>query len=287
MMLSRGSKRVAISILSTNKRSFFDYIRVANEVDAGQSLDEIASNMTKESDTKESASFGWQWLEWFQQNAPEKYAEYASNRSQFQRWEQYLGERGVKTSKKISFEDYKKRIADASFVDDLEVNYYVERDTISSIENMQTLNSWPSSSVASFQQNCEKNGDLIVKPLTEEDKQRQKETLENAELYDEKMKLMAQEILKDFEQIDAERMMLGQETFLMELSQHPQFAEAMEDTYTAKQNYLDYAMLPIHRDYVKREKLNAIQDEERRKAFLERFEYGTKIYNGMDCSVPP
>merc|ERR1712079_390747 len=129
---------------------------------------------------------------------------------------------------------------------------------------------------------CENNGDLIVKPLSNEEKQKEKENLENAELYDEKMKLMAAEILKDFEQIDAERMMLGQETLLMQLSEHPQYAETLEDIYTAKQTYLDYVMMPIHNDYVKKERLRQIQDESRRKAFLERWDESSKIHNGAE-----
>jgi len=289
-MLSRASTKLKhsnnIPSISIIKRSFFDYLRVANDVDSGKTIEQIESELTKEDDQKESASFGWQWLSWFENNAPEKYAEYASVRSQFQRWEQYLGERGIKSSKQIDFADYRNKIADATFVDDLEINYYVEKNTISSISNMDTLNTWSTSSVNSFQKECEDKGDLIVKPLTNEDKQREKESLENAELYDEKMKLMSQEILKDFEQIDAERMMLGQESFYMQLSEHPQYAETVEDIYTAKQAYLDYVMLPIHRDYVKRERLVTMQDETRRKAFLERFELGSKMINGMDCSVP-
>jgi len=269
-----------------NKRTFFDYLRVANEVDSGKSIKDIESEFSKEDDTKEATSFAWNWLSWFQENAPEKYAQYASIRSQFQRWEQYLGERGITASKKIDFGDYRNKIADPKFVDNLEINYFVERDTISSISNMDTLNDWPSNSITAFKDECENNGDLIVKPLSNEEKQKEKENLENAELYDEKMKLMAAEILKDFEQIDAERMMLGQETLLMQLSEHPQYAETLEDIYTAKQTYLDYVMMPIHNDYVKRERLVTMQDEERRKAFLERFEYASKVVNGVDCTVP-
>ena len=97
---------------------------------------------------------------------------------------------------------------------------------------------------------------------------------------------MSSELLKDFEQVDAERMMLGQETFWMQLSEHPQYAETMEDIYTAKHAYLDFVMMPYHIDYVKRERLVTMQDEERRKAFLERFETASKIRNGVDCTVP-
>ena len=152
---------------------------------------------------------------------------------------------------------------------------------------MNSLNKWSLESIQSFKEECEQKGDLIVKPLSNKDKQKQIENLENAEAYDEKMKLTSSEILKDFEQIDAERIMLGQESFYMQLSEHPQYAETIEDIYSAKMAYLDYAMLPIHRDYVKRERLITMQDEQRRKAFLERFDLGSKILNGVDCSVPP
>eukprot|EP00485_Elphidium_margaritaceum_P019054 CAMPEP_0202726256 /NCGR_PEP_ID=MMETSP1385-20130828/184519_1 /ASSEMBLY_ACC=CAM_ASM_000861 /TAXON_ID=933848 /ORGANISM="Elphidium margaritaceum" /LENGTH=319 /DNA_ID=CAMNT_0049392473 /DNA_START=42 /DNA_END=1002 /DNA_ORIENTATION=- len=317
-MLSRSVRRARLAVSTSSTRSFFDYVRVANAVDGGKTVQDLEADMRKESDTKESASFQWNWLQWFQQNAPEKFMEYSSVKSQFQRWEQYLGERGVKTSKQIDFADYKRRIADPAFVDDLEVNYYVERDTVSSIQDMSTLNNWSQSAVlkaatadcdqllsvdmssiqdmstlnnwsqsavASFEEESTANDELLVRPLSDSDKQRQRETLENAEMYDEKMKLQSQELLKDFEQIDAERMMLGQESLLMQLAEHPQYAETLEDVYSAKISYLDYVMLPIYRDYVKREKLAHCQDEERRKVFLERFERGTQLTNGMDCTV--
>lgn len=283
-MLSRSSRR--LQLLHVSKRGFFDYLRVANQVDAGKTIQEIEEEFSKEDDTKQADSFNWQWLSWFEKNAPEKYAEYSSVRSQFQRWEQYLGERGVKSSKQIDFADYRSRIADPSFVDELEIAYHVEKSTVGSISNMSTLDSWAPAAVSSFKTQCEEKGDQLVKPLTAEDKQQQAESLENAELYDEKTKLMAAEIQKDFEQMDAERMMLGQETLMMELAEHPQYAETLEDVYTAKQTYLDYVMMPIHNDYIKRERLVTMQDEERRKAFLERFERASKITNGVDCTVP-
>jgi len=279
-MLSRSCRRINLAPRGT--RSFFDYVRVANQVDAGKSIAEIEAEFSAEDDTKQSESFGWQWLNWFQENAPEKYAEYSSMRSQFQRWEQYLGGRDVKSSKQIDFGDYRDRIADTSFVDNLEIDYYVEKDTISSISDMSTLDKWTPSAVQSFKSECDNNGDMLVKPLTAEDKQRQQESLENAELYDEKMKLMAAEIMKDFEQVDAERNMLGQETLMMELAEHPQYAETLEDVYTAKQTYLDYVMMPMHNDYVKKERLRQIQDESRRKAFLERWDTASKISNGAE-----
>merc|ERR1719410_3264389 len=283
---SRTSRLSIKPCLAFNKRHFFDYLKVAQEVDAGKSMNEIESALTQADDTKQADSFGWQWLSWFQENVPEKYAEYASIRSQFQRWEQYLGSKAVASSKKIDFAEYRNKIADPTFVDEQEINFYVERDTVSSIANMQTLNEWPQETIASFKEECENKGDLIVKPLSETDKQREKENLEAAEAYDEKMKLMSAEILKDFEQVDAERIMLGQETLYMQLSEHPQYAETIEDIYTAKQTFLDYVMMPIHNDYVKRERLVTIQEEERRKAFLERFETASKITNGVDCTVP-
>eukprot|EP01084_Bolivina_argentea_P029943 55553_1 len=286
-MLTRASRATPnLSFISISKRNFFDYLRVAQEVEGGKSITEIESEFSREDDTKAADSFGWQWLSWFEENAPEKYSEYASQRSQFNRWEQYLGERGIKSSKKINFSDYRNKISDPLFVDNLEINYYFENTTISSIENMNTLNEWNTSSIKSFKEECESKGDIIVAPLSSEDKQKEKQNLEEAEAYDEKMKLMAGELLKDFEQVDAERMMLGQHTMYMNLSQHPQYAETLEDIYTAKHAYLDFAMLPIHNDYVKRERLVTCQDEERRKAFLERFEEASKIKNGQDCTVP-
>merc|ERR1712079_167337 len=160
------------------------------------------------------------------------------------------GGRDVRSSKQIDFAEYRNRIADTSFVDDLEVAYHVEKDTVTSISDMSTLDSWTPDAVQSFKGECEHNGDVLVKPLSAADKEKQAQSLQNAELYDEKMKLMA--------------------------------AETLEDIYTAKQTYLDYVMMPMHNDYVKKERLRQIQDEERRKAFLERWDTASKIYNGAE-----
>merc|ERR1712176_1756440 len=106
---SRASSRLSVKSC-ISKRTFFDYIKVASEVDAGKSIPEIKSALTASEDTKQADSFGWQWLSWFQDNIPEKYADYASIRSQFQRWEQYLGSKAVSSSKSIDFADYRIRL---------------------------------------------------------------------------------------------------------------------------------------------------------------------------------
>ena len=122
------------------------------------------------------------------------------------------------------------------------------------------------------------------------------------------------EMQKDYEQVDAERMGLyfcislfvlslyyplfvillfvivivfvfclvyGQETMQMRYSEHPQYAENIEDMTAARQSFSDFVMLPFNNNQLKHERLATMQDENRRKIFLERFEVGSKMLNGL------
>ena len=101
------------------------------------------------------------------------------------------------------------------------------------------------------------------------------------------LKEMEIEMLKDYEQLDAERMIYGQETTNMKYSEHPQYAETQEDMMSAFQTFGDFIMQPYLNNREKIERLSNMQDEKRRKIFLERWEKGSKIYNGLDLVENP
>ena len=73
----------------------------------------------------------------------------------------------------------------------------------------------------------------------------------------------------------------GQETMQMRYSEHPQYAENIEDMTAARQSFSDFVMLPFNNNQLKHERLATMQDENRRKIFLERFEVGSKMLNGL------
>jgi len=147
---------------------------------------------------------------------------------------------------------------------------------------MKVLEKWNSKSVEEFQQECAQNGDLLLKPWDEQQEKDFQEKTAIGQKKQQDIRKMYDEFFKTYEQVDAERLMYGHHTHAMKLSQHPQYAENMEDNQAAKQTYLDFIMADFHVKDFKRERLHQIQDENKRKLFLERFDEGSKIIVGVD-----
>jgi len=188
----------------------------------------------------------------------------------------------LRTNRTIDFNDFRKKIADPNFIDELEIEFNVRKNTLSSIKNMKVLEKWNSKSVEEFQQECAQNGDLLLKPWDEQQEKDFQEKTAIGQKKQQDIRKMYDEFFKTYEQVDAERLMYGHHTHAMKLSQHPQYAENMEDNQAAKQTYLDFIMADFHVKDFKRERLHQIQDENKRKLFLERFDEGSKIIVGVD-----
>mmetsp|Transcript_99319 Transcript_99319/g.121535 ORF Transcript_99319/g.121535 Transcript_99319/m.121535 type:complete len:283 (+) Transcript_99319:53-901(+) len=281
-MLRRGSNKIS-SLFNNNKRTLFDYVRFANEYDAGKSLAQIKQDKADEDAERQSDQFSWDWMSWYERNDPDGYARAKDQRSRYGKFEQYCGKQALLSSATdIDWNKYRNKIKDPAFVDELEIEYYLDKNTTESIKSMSTLDEWNESSVSSFKQDIESNGDLLWEPMTSKEKEMNERQIMESERKDEDTKHLISELEKDFEQADHERMLFGNDTMSMKLSEHPQYAENIEDLMVARQSYNDYVMMPYHINYLKRERLAQIQDENRRKLFLERFELASKIHNGED-----
>jgi len=279
-MLSRASRVGMIRALGT--RSYFDYVKMAELHDQGVSLDEQVERARTEAGAEKAKDFTWTWLKWFEENKPQELMELNPIKQEFQRYEQFVTRGGQSGgSKTVDFSGFRKKIADPQFVDQMEVDYFVKRDTLSSIENMATLTAWTPEALQQFEREAKESGQLLWKPMTAQERanfeQRiKKEGEKNEQLGDE-----IEELTKDFEQMDVERLMFGQTTYMMKMSSHPMMAEHVEDGIMNCQSAVDNQLWPLTVDEMKRQRLHQIQDENQRKTFLENFEKNAAIYNGM------
>lgn len=286
MMLSRSSiyRSVGSKLSHVNKRCFFDYIKFADGVDKGKSL-EVQKKENEAKKDGDTSKWNWNWIEWFEQYQPERMAEIKDTRSKYHKYEEFVGSQDAKSVSTINFSQFRNKIADPSFVDELEIDYYVNEATLNSIENMKTLEKWKSQSINQFKKESESLGDLIWEPMTKQEKQEIDQKIETAEGKQLKLAELLEEAQKDYEQIDAERMIYGHETLQMKYSEHPQFAENQEDAMAARQSFNDYLLMPWNMNQVKHERLATMQDENRRKLFLQRFEWASKVINGEDLQA--
>jgi len=288
-MLTRVNKIVNNNsplLLSTqqiiSKRKFFDYLKTANEVDNGKSLEQLKEEKTKQKQ-EDVTKFNWNFIEWFEKHVPENAAQLKAKKQEYLRNEMYLTQSSeLRANKTIDFNEYRRKIADPNFVDELEIEFNVHKNSLLSIKNMKTLNSWEPKAIEHFHQECSQSGDILMKPWDEAQENDYQQKLAEGKKKQQDIHKMYDEFFKTFEQVDAERLMYGHHTHAMKLSQHPQYAETLEDNQAAKQTYLDFVMADFHTADFKRERLHQIQDENRRKVFLERFDEGSKIIVGVD-----
>jgi len=283
MMLSRITNNHVLTRLGS--RSFFDYLKIANQVDQGISIEEQQKQQDSKDKSNAASSFSWEWTKWFEKNAASEFPKVMNLRNEIQKYENYSSRAGASANtKSINFDEYRKKIADPTFVDNIEIDYYVNKNTLESIQNMNTLMKWDKQAVENFQKECGDAGYLLMKPLTEDKILANNETIQKAAQEDLKNKELINELQKDFEQFDAERMMFGKHSFTMKLAENPQVAENMEDLLSGSSSVSDYNMLPIWIDTIKRQRLIQIQDENQRKLFLERFETASSLQNGLDSA---
>ncbi|ETO04492.1 hypothetical protein RFI_32905 [Reticulomyxa filosa] len=263
-------------LVRLQQRFWFDYVKYANGEQAGKTVKEMEEEDAVAATKKKSDHFSWSFVDWFQKHKPERVNEWNTIKNQYNQFESYL--RGADTSgnkNDIVFAEFREKIADPKFVDDAEIEYHLQKNALQSITNMNTLAGWDSKKIDTFEEEFRKNGDLLWKPLTEQQKLEMLNRTKAAEEEDAKQKVMAEELQKDYEQLDAERMcyvffVLGHETLSMRLSQHPRSAESTEDFKLAKQFFYDYFMHPAQMNQIKKMKLQQFQDANRRKLFLER-----------------
>ena len=161
-----GQRRALLSCLHNQQRGFFDYLDKANRVEKGESLDAQAKALEAAKDA-DSTKFSWDFIKWYETNSHESMPVINSMRQLFQKYEQYVGGQGVTSqSTGIDFGSFRNRIADPSFVDEVEIQFNVDVATTKSISNMQTLEKWKSDSVEGFRKECEGNGDLLWPPMS-------------------------------------------------------------------------------------------------------------------------
>ena len=87
----------------------------------------------------------------------------------FRKYEQFLSKQAASSSKKeINFDEYRNKICDPNFVDEIEIEYNVNQSTLKSIETMETIsNNWSENAINDFKKQTEDFGDLLWQPMNE------------------------------------------------------------------------------------------------------------------------
>jgi hypothetical protein len=289
MLAKRLVGRAPVALARMSQRSFFDYARMADKVDAGESLESQLAQQKVASQESSSAQMDWEFIKWLEENSPESASKANNLRMQYQGYEAFINDsrlEGVAT-KEVNFDKFRSEIADPQFIDDLEVEHAFQLATMRSIDSMATLNEWDEDRVKEFDSEVKHAGDQLIAPYTDAERSAFQEKLKLAEKSKEVTAAYTKEISEVYAEFDAERMMLGQESMQMNLAQHPFYAEGMEDATASKQFFYDYVMLPQMVDWNRNDRAHAIKDETRRKIFLERYNYAAQVNNGQSAAPEP
>jgi len=120
-MLTRGINKLAISkssipLLSLSsgqqiisQRNFFDYLKIANEVDNGKNLEQIKEEKTKQKQ-EDVSKFNWNFIDWFEKHIPENGGELKSKKNEYLRNEMYISQSSeLRTNRTIDFNDFRKK----------------------------------------------------------------------------------------------------------------------------------------------------------------------------------
>jgi len=260
----------------------------------------LAHRMTKPgvsvSETKTKETFNWEWLKWYEENNREFIT--SSELDKLQNFLTSKDKHSRESSRPLSninWDDWKAKIKDPTFVDELRADYIAEVDIQNSKTDFNQFFSWSKEAKAEALRNVRDtmrefgqtpsdtldiNG-LTVKSFDEECSV----IIEEAQNFDGQDKQRRHEMLLNYEQVEAERDLYGARGEMMDYAEHPQGAEMTEEEKVGKQTYVD-KILHEHEfhKFHKRERLAQQRDENSRQIFLDRYKEVIKIHGhqGME-----
>ncbi|ETO36530.1 hypothetical protein RFI_00532 [Reticulomyxa filosa] len=114
------------------------------------------------------------------------YVKYANGEDSVKKTEETEKEYSLAATKKIndrfSWSFSREKIADPKFIDKIEIDHHVQKNTLQSITNISSLSGWDNKKIDSFEESFRKSA---------------------AEDEDAKQKVIIEELQKDYEQLDA------------------------------------------------------------------------------------
>jgi len=286
MLRFSGSVFRHISAARNGKRGFFDFMahRMAKP---GTAVTET---------TQQKETFNWEWMKWYEENNREFITS-----SELDKLQSFLTSK-VKWSREssrplsaINWDEWREKIKDPTFVDELRADYIAEVDIQSSKTDFNQFFSWSQEAKAEA---LRKVRDIMrefgqtpsdtfdINALTETSFENECSVIvKEAQDFDGQDKQRRHEMLLDYEQVEAERDLYGARGEMMDYAEHPQGAEMTEEEKAGKQTYVD-KILHEHEfhKFHKRERLAQQRDENARQMFLERYKENIKIHGhqGME-----
>jgi len=285
MLRTYCSRECRRALTSPGKRGFFDFLAHRN-----------AKPGVAVADTKTKETFNWEWLKWYEENNREfvttseldKLQNFLTSKDKYSR-------ESSRPLSNINWDEWKAKIKDPTFVDELRADYIAEVDIQNSKTDFDQFFSWSKEGKAEALRKMRDTmrefgqtppDSLDINALTPKSFDEECSVLvEKATDFDGADKQKRREMLLDYEQIEAERDLYGARGEMMDYAEHPQGAEMTEEEKAGKQTYVD-KILHEHEfhKFHKRERLAQQRDENARQIFLDRYKHNIKIYGhqGME-----
>jgi len=277
MLKSSASRQV----IKRCRRGVFDYLAA---VKTGGADKPAAATATKERSIKNGIP--WDFVEWYRPSQTEFAEGMDTFKNMAGKMESYSNEPS-RPYKVVDWADWKKRIADPTFVDTVKADFHADVDIANSFTNPDQIFSWSEEAQAerlkAFKEQCSADGMKVgdfVPPKNKEALTAKMDLLTAAgEAMDVAYERSRRELELDYEQVEAERDMFGVKGEMMDFALHPQKAEAEEEMAAGKQTYVDKVLEEYeYCIYAKRERLAQLQTETQRQAFLEKWRGNIKIH---------
>lgn len=278
MLKSSGSRRAVQRL----RRGVFDYLAATKAPAKGSNA---AAAAAQERSIKEGIP--WDFIEWYR---PEdhKFAEELDCLKQFfGRQESYAGEPS-RPYKAVDWNEWKSKIADPAFVDEVKADFHAEVDIANSFTNPAQAYTWSAEAKkevnTAIKQDATSHGyqfpaDFKPPATYEAALASFDASTAQAQGMDAEYERHRREVELDYEQVEAERDMFGVKGEMMDYALHPQLAEMEEEETAGKQTYVDKVLEEWEFCiYAKRERLAQLQDETHRQAFMERWKRQIKIH---------
>jgi len=293
-MIKSGGCRVlkrATAAPVVRRRTFFDYLAAKKAAaTAPATTGEGGSGAaTKAPSAKD---FSWGFLDWYRDENPVFVEQLEKLRAHMSYKDKYCLE-PTRPYSKIDFADWKAKIKDPTFVDEVEADFQSKIDIAESFTDNWQPFTWSKEAqeehrrtkreeYTKFGVEPPRAGDLDSREKIE---QCWKDMVGHAAEMDRQFDAAFKEYTLDYEQLEAERDMYGARGEMMDYAEHPTHAEMTEEMYAGKQTFNDKVLYEFeYSRFTKRERLMQLRDENARKLFLQNWREQV-IIHGCDSSV--
>lgn len=273
MLKTSGASRRAAKQL---RRGVFDYLAAA------KAPAKAAGGAAAAPERAVKDGIPWDFIEWYRPTMHNWAEDLDAMKLLFGKQEQYANE-PAKPFKEVNWEEWRGKIADPAFVDQVKADFHAEVDIANSFTTPAQAFGWGAEAKADILKKTreETGAPADWKPPATYDDLLKSYDVSTAEAHtmDASFERHKREVELDFEQIEAERDMFGVKGEMMDYSLHPQLAEMDEEQTAGKQTYVDKVLEEWeYCIYTKRDRLAQLQDETHRQAFMERWKGQIKIH---------